>query len=94
MGLKDLAKPNPFHIKPKAHAEEEEIPEDEQMESRLPGYTAEDDPDLGRPKSQKGKAPCYQRQSLRASQTKFRAQWANHRSIIEKQFQERLLPPH
>ena len=70
------------------------MPEDEQMESRLPGYTAEDDPDLGRPKSQKGKAPRYQRQSLRASQMKFRAQWANHRSIIEKQFQERLLPPH
>ena len=29
--------------------------EDEQRESRLPGYTTEDDPILGRPKSQKGK---------------------------------------
>ena len=48
---------SPFHIKPKAHAEEEEMPEDEQRESRLPGYTAEDDPVLGRPKSRKGKAP-------------------------------------
>ena len=55
MGLKDLAKLNPFHIKPKAHVEEEEMSEDEQKESRLPGYTAEDDPVLGRPKSQKGK---------------------------------------
>ena len=55
MGLKDLAKPSPFHIKPKAHVEEEEMSEDEQKESRLPGYTAEDDPVLGRPKSQKGK---------------------------------------
>ena len=27
MGLKDLAKPSPFHIKPNAHAEEEEMPE-------------------------------------------------------------------
>ena len=44
MGLKDLAKPSPFHIKLKVHAEEEEMPEDEQRESRLPGYTAEDDP--------------------------------------------------
>ena len=55
MGLKDLAKLGPFHIKPKAHAEEEEMSEDEQRESRLPGYTTEDDPVLGRPKSQKGK---------------------------------------
>ena len=29
MGLKDLAKPSPFHIKPKAHAEKEETSEDE-----------------------------------------------------------------
>ena len=29
VGLKDLAKPNPFYIKPKAHTEEEEVLEDE-----------------------------------------------------------------
>ena len=52
-GFRDL---DPFHIKPKAHTEEEEMPENEQRESRLPGYTVEDDPVLGRPKSQKGKA--------------------------------------
>ena len=57
VGLKDLAKPNPFHIRPKAHVEEEEMLEDEQRKSRLLGYTAEDDLVLGRPKSQKGKAP-------------------------------------
>ena len=61
MGLKDLAKLNPFHIKPKAHAEQEEMPEDEQRESRLLGYTVEDDPVLGRPKSRKGKAPRRQK---------------------------------
>ena len=55
MGLKDLAKLNPFHIKPKAHVEEEEMSEDEQRESKLPGYTVKDDPILGGPKSQKGK---------------------------------------
>ena len=49
----------PFHIKPKAHAEEKEMSEDEQRESRLPGYTANDDPVLGRPKSRKGKAPRH-----------------------------------
>ena len=53
-----------FHIKPKTHAKEEEMPEDEQRESRLLGYTAEDDPVLDRPKSRKGKAPRRQRQSL------------------------------
>ena len=29
MGLKDLAKPSPFHIKPKAYAKKEETSEDE-----------------------------------------------------------------
>ena len=31
------------------------MPDDEQRESRLLGYTAEDNPVLSRPKSQKGK---------------------------------------
>ena len=43
-----------FHIKPKAHADEEEMLDDEQRESRLPGHAAEDDPVLSRPKSRKG----------------------------------------
>ena len=63
MGLKDLAKTSPFHIKPKAHAEEEEMSDDERRESRLLGYTVEDDPVLSRPKSLKGKAPRRQKQS-------------------------------
>ena len=57
MGLKDLAKPSPFHIEPKARAEDEEMSEDERKESRLLGYIADDDLVLGRPKSLKGKAP-------------------------------------
>ena len=56
-GAKGSRNSGPFHIKPKAHAEEEEMPEDEQRESRLPGYTAEDNLVRGRPKSQKGKVP-------------------------------------
>ena len=43
-GAKRFGDFGPFHIRPMAHAEEEEIPEDEQRESRLLGYTAEDDP--------------------------------------------------
>ena len=91
-GAKGSGDPGSFHIRPMAHAEEEEMLEDEQRESILPGYTAGDDSVLGRPKSRKGKAPHRQRQSLRASQRKFRAQWASHRSMVEKQFQEKLLP--
>ena len=93
-GAKRSKNSSPFHIKPKANTKEEEMPEDEQRESKLPGYTAEDDPVLGRPKSQKGKAPRRQRQSPRASQRKFRAQWASHRSMVEKQSQEKLSPPY
>ena len=93
-GAKGFRDSGPFHIKPKAHAEEEEMPEDKQRESRLPEYTAEDDPVLGRPKSRKRKAPRCQRQSPRASQRKFRAQWASHRSVVEKKFQEKLSPPY
>ena len=53
-GAKGFRDPGPFHIKPKTHAEEEEMPKDKRGESRLPGYTAKDDPVLGRPKSRKG----------------------------------------
>ena len=59
-GAKGFGNPDPFHIKPKAHAEDEEISEDEQRKSRLSRYTADDDPVLGRPRSQKGKAPRHQ----------------------------------
>ena len=72
-GVKRSGDSGPFHIRLMAQAEEEEIPEDKQKESRLLGYTAEDDPILGRPKSRKGKAPYRQRQSPRASRRKFRA---------------------
>ena len=73
-GAKGSGDPSPFHIRPMAHAEEEKMSEDEQRESRLPGYTVEDNPVIGRPKSRKGKALRRQRQSLRASQRKFQAQ--------------------
>ena len=73
-GAKGSRDSSPFHIKPNVHVVEEERSEDEQRESRLLGYTAEDDPVLDRPKSRKGKAPRRQRQSPRTSQRKFRAQ--------------------
>ena len=68
-GGKELSNPNPLHTKPNAYAEEEETPEDEQRESKLPRDIAEDDPILGEPRSQ-GRAACPQRQPPRASQEK------------------------
>ena len=55
-GAKGFGNLNPFHIKPKAHAKKEEMPEDEQRRSKLPGDIAEDNPVLGEPRSQKEKA--------------------------------------
>ena len=48
---KGIGDPDLFQIKPMTHAEEEEIFDDEQRKSRLPGYVAEDDPVLGEPRS-------------------------------------------
>ena len=66
-GAEGFGKPDPFHIKPKAHAEEEEISEDEQRRSKLLGDVAEDHPVLGELRSQKEKAAHPQRQPTRAS---------------------------
>ena len=66
-GAKGFGDLSPFHIKPLAHAEEEEMSEDEQRKSRLPGYTIEDNPVLRRSRSRQGKAPRHQGQSPRAS---------------------------
>ena len=93
MGLKGSRDFGPFHIKPKAHTKEEEVSEDEWRESRLPEYTAEDNPFLGRPKSQKGKVSRRPRQSPWESQRRFQIQWASHRSMVEKQPTTNTLTP-
>ena len=51
MWAKEFNGPDPLHTEPKAHAEEEEAPEDHQSEPLLPGGIAEDNPVLGQPKS-------------------------------------------
>ena len=50
-GVKELNSPGLLHTGPKAHAEEEETPDDEQRESQLPRDIAGDNPVLGQPKS-------------------------------------------
>ena len=64
----------PFHIKPKAHVEEEEMFEDERRMSKLPGDVAEDNLVLGKPRSRKEKAARRQRQPPKASQRKAQVQ--------------------
>ena len=56
---KGIDDPDPFHIKPMILAEEEEMSDDEQRKSRLPGYAAEDDPVLDKPRSRKGEVPRH-----------------------------------
>ena len=48
--------------------------EDERRSSKLPGDVAENNPVLGKPRSQEEKEACHQRQSPRASQGKAQAQ--------------------
>ena len=55
-GAKEFGNPILFHIKPKAHAEEEEMFEDEQRRSKPLGDIAEDNPVLGELRSRKEKA--------------------------------------
>ena len=55
-GAKGLGNPGLFHIRPKAHTEEEEMFEDEQRRPKLPEDIAEDNPVLGKLRSQKEKA--------------------------------------
>ena len=93
-GAKGIGDPDPFHIKPMAHVKEEEMSEDEQRKSKLPGYIAEDNLILGELRSRKGKMPRHQGESPRASQRKAQVQWASHRGMVEKQSQERLSPPY
>ena len=50
-GVKELGSPDPLHTGPKAHAEEEETPDDELRESQLSKDIAEDNPILGQSKS-------------------------------------------
>ena len=50
-GVKEFGHPSSLYNKPKAHAEEEEMPEGERRKSKLPRSIAEDDPVLGQPRS-------------------------------------------
>ena len=50
-GAKELSNLGPLHTEPKAHAEKEETPEDEQRESKLPRDIAKDNLVIGQPRS-------------------------------------------
>ena len=63
MGPEDSTGFGPFHSKLKVYAEEEEVFEDGRRKSILPKCTVEDDPVLGKAKSQDRKVPRRPRQS-------------------------------
>ena len=48
-GVKEFGHPDPFYTKPKAHAEEEEMPEDERRKSKFLSSIAEENPVLNQP---------------------------------------------
>ena len=73
-GAKEFGNTGLFHIKPKAHVEEEEMFEDERRMSKLPRDVAEDNLVLGKPRSRKEKAARRQRQPPKASQRKAQVQ--------------------
>ena len=54
-GAVEFDNSNSFHIKPKAHVEEEEMSEDERRRSKLLGDVVEDNPVFGKPRSRKEK---------------------------------------
>ena len=83
-GAKEFGNPGPFHIKPKAYAEEEEVSEDEQQRSKLPGDVIEDNLVLGKSRSRKEKVTRHQGQSPRASQGKAQVQRDSHGRIVEE----------
>ena len=85
-GAKNSRNLSLFHIKPKAHAKEEEMSEDKQRKSELPRDVAKDNFVLGKPKSRKEKAACHQRQFPRASQGKAQVQRDSYGRIVEEQF--------
>ena len=85
-GAKEFGNPDPFHIKSKAYVEEEEVSEDEQKRSKLPGDVAEDNLVLGKSRLRKEKVTCHQGQSPRASQGKAQVQRDSHWRIVEEQF--------
>ena len=64
---KEFGNPDPFHIKLKAYAKEEEMSENERRRSKLPEDVAEDNLVLGKLRSRKEKTAHHQRQSPRAS---------------------------
>ena len=85
-GAKDSGNLGPFHIKPKAHAKEEEMSKDEQRGSKLPRDIAKDNFVLGKLKSRKEKTARHQGQFPRTSQGKAQEQQDSYGRIVEEQF--------
>ena len=87
-GTKEFNIPDPIHTEPKAHAEEEEMSEDKQRSSKLPGDV------VGKPRSRKDKRHALKDSLPGRPKQKGLTQWASHGSMVEEQFQGKLSPLH
>ena len=85
-GVREFGNPSTFHIKPKAHAEEEEMSKDERRGSKLPADVTEDNLVLGKLRSWKKKTARHQGQFPRMSQGKAQVQRDSRGRIVEEQF--------
>ena len=85
-GANESGNPSPFHIKPKVHAEEEEMSEDERRRSELLGDVAKDNSVHGKSRSREEKAARPKGQSPRVSQGKAQVQRDSYERIMEEQF--------
>ena len=94
-GVKELSSPGPLHIGPKAHADEEETPEDEQRESPSCQETTPRTilSSANRNHKKEGRH-AFEDSLLGHPKQKGLTQWASHGSMVEEQFQEKLSPPH
>ena len=84
---KGFGNPDPFHTKPKAHAEEEETPEDEQKES--PSYQETSPRTILSSANRNHKKDGWHafEDSLPGHpKQKGLTQWASHESMVEEQF--------
>ena len=93
-GVKELSSPNPLDTKPKAHAEEEEMTEDEQRGSSCQEISPRTILSSASRNRKKKKWHTLKDSLSGHPKQKGLTQWANHGSMVEEQFQEKLSPPH
>ena len=85
--VKELSNPSPLHTVPKAHAEEEETPEDEQKESpSCQEISSRTILSSANRNHKKDGWHAFEDSLLGHPKQKGLTQWASHESMVEEQF--------